>query len=82
MRHHRVEVLRVSLLPKMFSSFWFSLILFLFFCLSLLLLSSELLVGGLCVHSVGSLVLIPSMEGGEACNGVCLGMETIGRMVM
>lgn len=30
MRHLRVEVLRVSLLPKMFSSFWFSLILFLF----------------------------------------------------
>lgn len=53
MRHHRVAVLRVSLLPKMFSSFWFSLILFLFFRLSLLLLSSQLLVGGLCVHLVG-----------------------------
>lgn len=34
------------------------------------MLSSELLVGGLCVHLVGSLVLTPSMEGGEVCNGL------------
>ncbi|KAJ5419673.1 uncharacterized protein N7487_003223 [Penicillium crustosum] len=45
-------------------------------------LAIALLVGGLCVHLVGSPVLVPSMEEGEVCNGLCLGMETIGRMVM
>lgn len=82
-RHRRVEVLRVSPylrwpLPSdsLLSSFFF-------FRLSLLLLSSRLLVGGLCVPLVGSLAFLPLMEGSEVCGGLRYGMETmLGRMVM
>lgn len=84
MRHRRVEVLRVSLLPKMFYSFWLSLILFLLFFFSFISsLAFFSVVGWRSVRPLGGLTGPCTFHGGRrGLNGLCLGMETVRRMVM